>query len=362
MLDGLHMVRVSTGLIQMRTLAWAGLLCSLVFAQLSLPQSAAAQARGGGSDRDAPGENDEYRSVIEEALAEYNRGNWEEAAALFDRAHRLNPSARTLRGMGLTAYEARRYVDALRYLTDALSETRRPLTQAQREEVSSTLDRARRFVAHLRLKVGPAEAKVTINGRPAEPDSKGDVTTDPGLLDVEITADGYESALRRVRLTAGGQEELTVQLSRSRPEAPPAAQVSAVQPNAAPVAATQASPVDDGNPVGVIKWVVGGLAVAGLATGGVLLGYQKVKANEFQEKCTIARAETKAMCDDLRHEVTVPLWTAPIISFSVGGGLAAIATVLFVVDATDDDTARATRSGCDLAGPGELGMSCKLTF
>jgi hypothetical protein len=344
----------------MRVLAWACLACSLGFTHFSLPQTAAAQARGAAS---APGEDAEYRSVVEEALQEYNRGNWEEAAALFERAHRLNPSARTLRGMGLTAYEARRYVDAIRYLSEGLTETRRPLTQAQREEVSSTLERARRFVAHLRLKVGPAEAKVTINGRPAEPDSRGDVTTDPGLLDVEITADGYESALRRVRLTAGGQEELTVQLSRTRAEAPPAPQVSSAAPEttSAPTAATQSAPVDDGNPIGTIKWVVGGLAVAGLITGGVFTIYQKTKASEFQQNCIVPEMKTLSpACERLRSQVSGSLWTAPIIAFSVGGGLAAIATVLFVVDATDDDSH--AKNGCDIGGPGELGVQCKLTF
>jgi Tetratricopeptide repeat len=343
----------------MRVLAWAGLACSVLVLQLSSPQLAAGQTRGASS---ASAEDGEYRSVIEEALAEYNRGNWEEAAALFERAHRLNPSARTLRGMGLTAYEARRYVDAIRYLADALSETRRPLTQAQRDEVSSTLERARRFVAHLRLNIGPAEAKVTINGRPAEPDAKGDVTTDPGLLDVEISADGYESALRRVRLTAGGQEELNVQLSRKRPEAPPAPQVSSSVPQTAPPAATQPEPVDDSNPVGTLKWVVGGVAVAGLITGGILVGYQKVKANDYQEACTIPMMTASPRCTKLHSQVTGPLWTAPIIAFSVGGGLAAIATVLFIVDATDDGAATATAtSGCGI-GTADLGVQCKLTF
>ena len=37
-------------------------------------------------------QRDGYRSVVEEALAEFNRGNWEEAAALFERAHRINPA------------------------------------------------------------------------------------------------------------------------------------------------------------------------------------------------------------------------------------------------------------------------------
>src|SRR5262245_2196729 len=127
---------------QVRALICFGFALLLACLSLSLPHTAAAQARGGSS------EDAEYRQVVEEALAEFNRGNWEEAAALFERAHRLNPSARTLRGMGLTAYEARRYVDATRHLSEALTETRRPLTPAQREEVTQTLDRARRFIAH----------------------------------------------------------------------------------------------------------------------------------------------------------------------------------------------------------------------
>ncbi|HKP59881.1 MAG TPA: tetratricopeptide repeat protein [Polyangiales bacterium] len=322
-----------------------------------MPHTAAAQARGGSS------EDAEYRQVVEEALAEFNRGNWEEAAALFERAHRINPSARTLRGMGLTAYEARRYVDAIKHLSEALTETRRPLTPQQREEVSATLDRARRFVAHLRLKVGPSDARVTINGRVAEPDSKGDVTTDPGLLDVEISADGYDTALRRVRLTAGGQEELTVQLSRVRTEVPVAQQPQTPPAStAAPAGAVQSSPVDEGgSAIGTLKWVVGGVAIAGLATGGVLLAVQKSKAADYENTCGPDDIDDPR-CLSLREDVSVggPLWTAPIVAFSVGGGLAVIAAVLFVVDATDDSSSSAS-NGCGL-GTGDLGMQCRLHF
>lgn len=342
----------------MRIIAGASLACLLLLLQaighVCLPQMAAAQTRGSAEDA-------EYRSVIEEALQEFNRGNWEEASALFARAHRLNPSARTLRGMGLTAYEARRYVDAIRFLNEALGESRRPLTQAQREEVTATLERARRFVAHLRLNVGPSNAKVTINGRDVEPNSKGEVATDPGLLDVEISAEGYEPALRRVRLTAGGQEELNVQLSRVRSETE--APTPTPQPTAqAPAAAMQrVGPVDDSNVIGTLKWIVGGVAVASLITGGALLVYQKSKADEHNRTCTAEGKEHEPRCLSLRASVTGPLWNAPIIAFSVGGGLAAVATVLFVVDATNTPTQTA-RNGCGVGGPGELGVQCGVVF
>ena len=337
----------------MRVLAYAFVVVSL-FTLASLPQMAAAQTRAS--------EDAEYRSVIEEALQEFNRGNWEEASALFERAHRINPSARTLRGMGLTAYEARRYVDSIRHLTEALSETRRPLTQAQRDEVTATLDRARRFVAHLRLNVGPSNARITINGRQVQLDSKGEIATDPGLLEVELSAEGYEPALRRVRLTAGGQEELNVQLSKVRSEAA-VTMPTQMAPVTQTPAATAAAPVDQGtSAVSVLKWVVGGVALAGLAAGGVTLAYQKVKAAEYDRDCTSVNVNTQP-CRSLMSDVEGPLWHAPIILFSVGGGLFAVATVLFIVDATDDAEPTTTaRNGCGLGGPGELGVSCQLTF
>jgi hypothetical protein len=107
--------------------------------------------------------------------------------------------------------------------------------------------------------------------------------------------------------------------------------------------------------------VVGGVAVAGLAAGGVLLAYQKTKAAEYQDTCTSTNVNSPR-CLSLKSDVTGSLWNAPIILFSVGGGLFAVATVLFVVDATDDPEPSTAQSGCGVGGPGELGVSCRLTF
>jgi hypothetical protein len=346
------MVRVAGRVVGVRGLWWLVLAAMLSTVQLGAPLVAAAQGRGGSS------EDREYRSAVEEALAEFNRGNWTEAAALFERAHRLNPSARTLRGMGLTAYEDRRYVDAIKHLADALKDTRRPLTQAQREEVSATLERAQRFVAHLTLKIEPRTARVTINGRLAETDSMGELTTDPGMLDIEITADNHEPVNRRIRLNAGGNEQLQVQLQPIR-TAEPANQLPAAPALAVTPAAVDSSSEDEGGPLGVAKWVVGGAAVAGLLTGGALLVHQKVRASTWERDCK-AKGRTDPPCEALRIKVGGVYYTYPIVAFSVGGGLAAIAVVLFVVDAADDDVATA-RNGCG-AGPGELGISCRVAF
>ena len=103
------------------------------------------------------------------------------------------------------------------------------------------------------------------------------------------------------------------------------------------------------------------MAIAALATGGVLLAVQKSKAAEYDRDCGPDNTMSDH-CTDLHDSVSVggPLWTAPIVAFSVGGGLAAIAAVLFLVDATDDSGGSAS-NGCGV-GTGDLGMECHLHF
>lgn len=314
------------------------------------PPIAAAQA----------GENAEYKQVVKEALEEFNRGNWSEASALFERAHRIMPSARTLRGMGLTAYEDRRYVDSIKHLRAALEDTRRPLTPQQTEEVTATLERARRFVSHLHLKVQPRSAEVKINGRLAEPDETGDVPTDPGMLEVEISADEYVPELRRVRVSAGARETLAISLRPVQQEAPAGGATSAAVP--VPTTVPGQQPEERSGALTTAKWVVGGLALAGLITGGVMVAVQQVNAKEYDTQCKQMMMDSM-QCDELFQDLNPGglYWTAPIVAFSVGGGLAAVATVLFIVDAADSNTESARLPPCG-PGPGTLGVQCRLSF
>jgi tetratricopeptide (TPR) repeat protein len=73
-----------------------------------------------------------YRSTLKDALAEYDANHFEEARVLFRRAHEINPNARTLRGIGMASFELRDYVAAVRTLSAALVETRKPLSAEQR--------------------------------------------------------------------------------------------------------------------------------------------------------------------------------------------------------------------------------------
>ena len=307
----------------------------------------------------------EYQQLINDALNEYDRGSWEESAALFRRAHELRPSARTLRGLGLTAYEARRYPDSIRYLTDALSDTRHALTPKQKEDIEATLARARLFVGYLELTVEPAGTTVMINGQDARPDASGTVITDVGWLDIEARADGYETLTKRIRVNAGDHETLDLKLTRTPPiaavVAAPTPAPAEVEPRVepAPLQATTTHPAaDSGSPYTTWKWVTAGAAALALGGGAALLIMQKAKAPAYNRDC-VTSTMPAADCDDRKALLGGTLWTGSIIGLSVGAGIGALSAVLFGLDA-NYGTERSPAFAC--TGAGTLGVGCRVRF
>jgi tetratricopeptide (TPR) repeat protein len=338
-----------------------------------------AQASGAASEHDnvaatdtrdaTESDGEEYRGIVVEALAEYERGHWSEAATLFERAHQLNPSARTWRGLGLTAFEDRRYVNAIEFLTRALDDKRHALTEKQRGEVSKTLTRARRFVGHVVIRVETQGAHVAINGRPAEPDGEGEFLADPGVVEVEVSADGYETATRRVRVDGSSRAQLHVTLRRNSsaivsavttsPAASERAGESAPFATLQPSAATPAADAGSGvTALGVAKWVTAGATIAGLVVSSLLLAQQKSTASDYNEACLQVYSEA---CARKRRAIEGPYTSAPIVGFSVTGALAAAAGVLFVLDATRDDKHETVRAACGV-GAAEIGLQCRVMF
>lgn len=106
---------------------------------LGLPLIAAAQADPAPSAQ----VQSEYKEVAGRAIREFEAENFVEARRLFERAHELWPSARTLRTLGMTAFDLKRYPEALSELQAALEDPRRPLVEPQREQVKALLERTR---------------------------------------------------------------------------------------------------------------------------------------------------------------------------------------------------------------------------
>jgi hypothetical protein len=172
---------------------------SLVLSLLSLP-SARSLAQDGV-------EPPSYRETVREALSEYTAKNFPEARALFAEAHRLFPNARTLRGLGMTAFELRSYRESIGYLHQALDSKVKPLNESLRAETERLLARAERFVGKLNVSITPPEAEIVLDGSPLEPGTPQPLLLEVGEHQLEFRAEDYVPESRT--LYVKGRESTT---------------------------------------------------------------------------------------------------------------------------------------------------------
>ena len=156
-----------------------------------------------------------YRKTIKEGLAEFAALHFEEARSLFRRAHEINPNARTFRSIGMTSFELRDYVAAVRNLSAALNDSRKPLSLEQRKSAQDLLERSRRLVDVYSLTVLPRNARVLIDGRAPELDADGTLLLSVGRHNLEVSAPGMVMRSLPINARGGDRKELSVTLERA---------------------------------------------------------------------------------------------------------------------------------------------------
>lgn len=216
-------------------------------------------------DQNDPSAKEPYRKAIKYGVAEYDAQRFEEALGYFRRAHQLYPNARTLRGIGMTAFELRDYVTAVRNLTAAIDDARKPLSAAQRKETQDLIDRCQNFIGVYRLVVSPPGAQVTIDGQAPELQPDGTVMLGLGTHPVEGRAKGHNARKLSVQVRGGERQELVVSLDPVSTVAP-AVPVAASR-RSEPVITVPARPsAIDNKPAKVWLWTGGSLAVLSIGS------------------------------------------------------------------------------------------------
>ena len=160
-------------------------------------------------------EDPAYRRAIKEGLAEFAALHFEEARSLFRRAHEITPNARTFRGIGMTSFELRDYVSAVRNLSAALKDSRKPLSAEQRKNAQDLLERSRMLVDVYSLTVLPRNARVLIDGRAPELDAEGTLLLGVGLHNLEVSSPGMIMRSIPINARGGERKELSVTLERA---------------------------------------------------------------------------------------------------------------------------------------------------
>jgi tetratricopeptide (TPR) repeat protein len=318
----------------------------LVVLLFSLATSAAARA-----DDDT-----NYKSLTAAAVEEHGLGHYEEARALFAKAHAIDPNARTLWGMGVAAFEARQYVDAIGLLEAALKEQRKPLTSAQRKQAESLLERSRDFVVRLPLHVEPRNAQVTIDGRVIQPDPDNPVLLDAGTHQIVISAPGYEELTRSMRWSAGDAPAWDVQLEPKQ-----SGQVAQAEGAVSPAhAGAQTTPGRKGSSSAftALKWASLGGTVAALGIMGAGIGLRESAAKEWNDdaKCPDDKNDS---CPETK--AAAKKWTTMAIAGGAATGVfATLAVVFFVLDRQPRGERALARAHCEPAFA--LGLTCQARF
>ena len=176
-----------------------------VTATLAGPAALHAQpAPGTAVDADA-----EYAQLVSGALSEFERGHWEQARAWFERAHALRPNARTLWGLGVTAFELGRYAQAIEELQIAVADLRLPLEGEQRAQAEDVIARAARHVAMLSVELEPPRAVLSLDG--LETRSR-ELVLSPGSYTLAARAPGFQERELSLHLAPGEKRDLRLTL------------------------------------------------------------------------------------------------------------------------------------------------------
>lgn len=294
---------------------------------------------------ESSGEDARYRATLKEALAEYDANHFEEARILFRRAHELNPNARTLRSIGMASFELRDYVPALRALSAALVETRKPLNAEQRAHAQGLLDKSRMFVDIYALKITPGDARILLDGRPVDYEPDGTVLLGFGTHTFEASKAGYTTRALTVNVRGGERKELSMTLERKAVASPrPIAQAVA----APPVVGGQASARKSG-----LKWFIGA-GVAALLAGGSAYGW--ALENSELNKCNNPAKDYG--CDN-KNDLRLLRNYAAIGTIGAGAAAVTMAVIGLVTRQPGNDQVASGRFRCL---PTLSGVWCQQSF
>jgi hypothetical protein len=207
-------------------------------------------------------------ALIEQGVALRQKGQNQEALDVFQKAHALAPSGRTLAQIGVAEATLQRWLDAETHLSAALDSHDTPWIQntKNRAALEKSLALVRTHIGLVSI-VGPAGAEISVAGSSVgRLPLVGPLHLPEGTARIEGSADGREA--KAVDLQVLGGHELILHLDLPVVPPPSMAPPVAGQPPATSLVDT--SPIAESTPWKT--WTGGGLLAvsAGLITTGII--------------------------------------------------------------------------------------------
>ncbi|HXU06287.1 MAG TPA: PEGA domain-containing protein [Polyangia bacterium] len=367
------------------------------------------------------GDSAEAESLIRQGVELRAQKKDERALPLFEKAYQVSRSPRTAGQLGLVEMALGYFVDAEKYLGEAVASPDHPWVAKNLATLKAQLATAKGQIGELFIIGEPNGAEVLVNGKSVgKLPLSGPVRLDKGRVDVQVRAAGYVSSSDTVTMVGGKREDRSYRLKReavavapppvvapppapvappppapsmpkpaeTKPAAPtvaiatpppapePAAAPAATQP-AASITATHAPAASDHANLRPVAWGVGIGAGAALLFGAVEGVLAIKKRNEFNNHLGPDPSDPfnpDAKITDCNTAAPTPAckaiedaWsrdrTLSIVGLVAGGVLAGGAAVLWVMSSPKDHAGSvgSTALAC-VPDIGSRGVACRLQF
>ena len=318
---------------------------------------------------------EQAEALIREGVKLRSQDKTAQALPMFENAYKISRTPRTAAQLGLCEMELGYWVEAERYLTEALASPDHPWIAKNKGSLKKPLETARANIGELVLTVTPATADVSLNKKPLDRSQIGPpIRLDKGPVDVEVRAQGYEPVRESVTIVGGKREQRTYALvpEASKPvvaEKFPGAPAPDAGTGAAVTLTTAPPPAQPGKNMRLAAWITGGAAAAALVFGSVEAISAGSKSSAFNDHTSTmggvayhdcGTADLSDACKSLKSDYDSAL-TLTIVGFAAAGALAATSAVLFVLSSPKEQGGGARAFGC-VPDPVGRGVGCTLRF
>lgn len=267
----------------------------------------------------------EMRASFLEGYAHQKAGRWADAERAYGSAWSKKKTHDVAANLGLVSMELKKYVQAADCFAFALRNYPAGGSPGKRTDMEQSLQQASAQVGRLLFTVNIEGSTIIVNGidRGRSP-LDAPVFVEPGAYTIEVRHPGYATDQRSGSIERGKTVTAAVNLSAEK-IVPPMPTV------AASTSATVPPPVPRSR---VPAYVVGGVGVASVIFGGVLVGTAEGKRGEVRAKLPLdatgkpacgqtapVGAPPGSLCDELRTTATSAntLGNTGIALFAIGG-------------------------------------------
>lgn len=312
------------------------------------------QATAQTTTTDSEPDSSEYQAFVSQALQAYEAGRFAEARTSFRRAHEIQPTARTLRTIGMCSFNLGDYIDALRNLDAALSDGRKPLSAEQRDHAVDLIAQSQGHVGRFKVRLSPPNATLWVDGRPPARLVSGEVLLEPGRRELLVQADGHQPNRSTLRVDGGDRATLEFRLEPDSEPAVAAAPGTPVSETPAAADVTDHASTGTTSAQPVLGYVALGIAGASLIGFGITTGLAAEKSSDLDERCDGRRC-APAYHDDVdsydRYKLLSTITLIGAATFAVAG------TLLLVFDPGETTEHASLRP---VLGVGSIGVRGRL--